>query len=61
MTETDLARDGEKPANDLRARVRTVLLRRKLTENGELSRIASHIQTEKTLNYLFEHATKKAE
>ncbi len=36
-------------------------LRRKLTENGELSRIASHIQTEKTLNYLFEHATKTAE
>jgi trigger factor len=36
-------------------------LRRKLSENGELSRIASHIQTEKTLNYLFEHATKTAE
>jgi len=36
-------------------------LRRKLTENGELGRIASHIQTEKTLNYLFEHATKTAE
>ncbi len=36
-------------------------LRRKLTENGELNRIASHIQTEKTLNYLFEHATKTAE
>jgi len=35
-------------------------LRRKLTENGELGRIASHIQTEKTLNYLFEHATKTA-
>jgi len=37
------------------------VLRRKLTENGELSRIASNIQTEKTLNYLFEHATKTAE
>jgi trigger factor len=37
------------------------VLRRKLTDNGELSRIASHIQTEKTLNYLFEHATKTAE
>ncbi len=37
------------------------VLRRKLTENGDLGRIASHIQTEKTLNYLFEHATKKAE
>ncbi len=38
-----------------------VVLRRKLQENGELDRIASHIQTEKTLNYLFEHAVKKAE
>jgi trigger factor len=37
------------------------VMRRKLTENGELGRIASHIQTEKTLNYLFEHATKTAE
>jgi trigger factor len=37
------------------------VLRRKLTENGELGRIASHIQTEKTLNYLFEHATKTPE
>jgi trigger factor len=37
------------------------VIRRKLQENGELSRIASHIQTEKTLNYLFEHATKTAE
>jgi trigger factor len=36
-------------------------LRRKLSENGDLNRIASHIQTEKTLNYLFEHATKTAE
>jgi trigger factor len=35
-------------------------MRRKLTESGELSRIASHIQTEKTLNFLFEHATKTA-
>jgi trigger factor len=35
-------------------------LRKKLTENGTLDRIASHIQTEKTLNFLFEHATKTA-
>jgi two-component system sensor histidine kinase DegS len=32
VTETDLARDEEKPANDLRARVRRVLERRKLTD-----------------------------
>jgi hypothetical protein len=32
--------------------------RRKLASNGTLDRIASHIATEKTLNFLFEHATK---
>jgi trigger factor len=32
--------------------------RKKLQESGTLDRIASHIQTEKTLNFLFEHATK---
>lgn len=34
--------------------------RRKLAENGTLDRIAQHIQTEKTLNFLFDHATKTA-
>jgi trigger factor len=33
-------------------------LRRKLTEDGTLDRLASHIQTEKTLNFLFEKAVK---
>jgi trigger factor len=32
--------------------------RKKLLENGTLERIASHIQTEKTLNFLFDNATK---
>jgi hypothetical protein len=32
--------------------------RRKLQENGTLDRIASHIATEKTLNFLFDHSTK---
>ena len=32
--------------------------RKKLLENGSLERIASHIQTEKTLNFLFDNATK---
>jgi hypothetical protein len=32
-----------------------------LQKEGALARIASHIQTEKTLNFLFEHATKTAE
>jgi trigger factor len=34
------------------------VVRKKLLENGTLERIASHIQTEKTLNFLFENATK---
>jgi trigger factor len=29
-------------------------------KDGTLGRIASHIQTEKTLNFLFEHARKTA-
>ncbi len=35
--------------------------RKKLAENGTLDRIASHIQTEKTLNFLFDKAVKTAE
>jgi hypothetical protein len=30
-------------------------------KDGTLGRIASHIQTEKTLSHLFEHARKTAE
>jgi len=32
-----------------------------MEKDGSLNRIASHIQTEKTLNFLFEHARKVAE
>jgi len=35
-------------------------LRIRLEKDGTLGRIASHIQTEKTLSFLFEHATKTA-
>jgi trigger factor len=35
-------------------------LRLRLEKDGTLNRIASHIQTEKTLSFLFEHATKTA-
>jgi trigger factor len=35
-------------------------LRIRLEKDGTLNRIASHIQTDKTLNFLFEHATKTA-
>ena len=36
-------------------------LQMKYEKDGTLGRIASHIQTEKTLNFLFEHARKTAE
>jgi hypothetical protein len=36
-------------------------LRAKFEKDGTLRRIASHIRTEKTLNYLFERARKEAE
>ncbi len=36
-------------------------VRLKFEKDGTLGRIASHIQTEKTLNFLFEHAGKTAE
>src|SRR5262249_39990877 len=35
--------------------------RMKYEKDGTLGRIANHIQTEKTLNFLFEHAQKTAE
>lgn len=41
VTETDLARDEEKPANDLRDRVRRVLHRRKLTDNVSAQQAAA--------------------
>jgi trigger factor len=36
-------------------------LKLRFEKDGTLGRIASHIQTEKTLNFLFEHAQKTAE
>jgi len=35
-------------------------LQMKFEKDGTMGRIASHIQTEKTLNFLFEHARKTA-
>jgi FKBP-type peptidyl-prolyl cis-trans isomerase (trigger factor) len=35
--------------------------RLKYEKDGTLGRIANHIQTDKTLNFLFEHAEKTAE
>jgi trigger factor len=36
-------------------------VRLRFEKDGTLGRIASHIQTEKTLNFLFEHAQKTAD
>jgi trigger factor len=36
-------------------------VRMRFEKDGTLGRIASHIQTEKTLNFLFEHARKTAQ
>ena len=48
----------ERVARQQREPVAAVHMR--FEKDGTLSRIASHIQTEKTLNYLFEHARKTA-
>ncbi len=58
-TNDEVDRELDRIAREQRQPV--AVLRRKMTENGELGRLASHIQTEKTLHYLFEHATKTAE
>jgi trigger factor len=43
-----------------REREPVAALQMKFEKDGTLSRIANHIQTEKTLNFLFEHARKTA-
>jgi trigger factor len=58
-TNDEVDRELDRVAREQRQPVAAV--RRKMTENGELNRIASHIQTEKTLHYLFEHATKTSQ
>jgi trigger factor len=57
-TNEEVDREVERVARQEREVVAS--MRKKLLANGALDRIASHIQTEKTLNYLFEHATKTA-
>ncbi|HEY4085722.1 MAG TPA: trigger factor, partial [Bryobacteraceae bacterium] len=57
-TNDEVDRELDRIAREQRQPV--AVIRRKMTENGELNRLASHIQTEKTLHYLFEHATKTA-
>jgi trigger factor len=58
-TREEVDREVERLARQRREPVAAV--RMTLQKDGTLGRIASHIQTEKTLNFLFEHATKTAD
>jgi trigger factor len=55
-TQEEVDREIERVARERRQPLAAV--RKTLTDDGTVGRIASHIQTEKTLNFLFEHATK---
>jgi trigger factor len=57
-TKDEVDREVERAARQQREPVAAVRLR--YEKDGTLDRIASHIQTQKTLNFLFEHATKVA-
>lgn len=56
VTNDEVDREVERIAHDNREPLVTV--RKRLKEDGTLDRIASHIQTDKTLAFLFEKATK---
>jgi trigger factor len=56
VTNDEVEREVQRLAQQNREPIAT--LRKKLAEDGTMDRIASHIQTEKTLNFLFENATK---
>jgi trigger factor len=57
-TREEVDREVERVARQNREPVAAVHMR--FEKDGTLGRIASHIQTEKTLNFLFEHARKTA-
>jgi trigger factor len=57
-TRDEVDKEVERVARQQREPVAAVHMR--FEKDGTLNRIASHIQTEKTLNYLFEHARKTA-
>ena len=57
-TREEVDREVERMARQNREPVAAVHMR--FEKDGTLGRIASHIQTEKTLNFLFEHARKTA-
>jgi trigger factor len=56
VTNDEVDREVERIARQNREAISTA--RKKMTEDGTLDRIASHIQTEKTLNFLFDKASK---
>lgn len=58
-TRDEVDKEVERIAKQQREPFPAVRLR--FEKDGTLGRIASHIQTEKTLNFLFEHAQKTAE
>jgi trigger factor len=55
-TNEEVDQEVDRVARQEREAVASV--RKKLTQNGGLDRIAAHIQTEKALNFLFDNATK---
>jgi trigger factor len=57
-TRDEVDREVEKAARQQRKPVAAVHM--EFEKDGTLGRIANHIQTEKTLNFLFEHARKTA-
>ena len=57
-TRDEVDREVEKVARQQRKPVAAVQM--EFEKDGTMGRIASHIQTEKTLNFLFEHARKTA-
>jgi trigger factor len=58
-TREEVDREVERIAKQQREPLAAVQFR--MEKDGSLNRIASHIQTDKTLNFLFEHARKVAE
>jgi trigger factor len=57
-TRDEVDREVEKAARQQRKAVAAIQM--EFEKDGTLGRIASHIQTDKTLNFLFEHARKTA-
>ena len=58
-TKDEVDREVERIAKQQREPVAAVKFR--MEKDGSIGRIASHIQTEKTLNFLFEHSRKVAD